>query len=643
MRQTGVSAHPVTDQHRGSGVNIIGDAGLRAILLALLLPAPAIAADGAGSIRRFRSDTVVEPDGRAVQTTLVEIAVNNDAAARSEAAQQGLAYADDIERVVLLEGYTIKPDGRRLPVLPSAVRIQVAPGTPDAPQYSNNKQIVAIMPDVAGGDVLSLTWRRNIRTPPFAGQFATTAMFPRVAPWDDAEVSISVPAGMTLGTEAHGPGHTEADEDGRRVHRWRWAAPALVNDPAALSPLDRAPRIFASTFPDWAAFSRTYAALFTPRTEVTAPIQALADEVASGAADKREEARRLYEWVSRRVRWVAIYVGNGAFVPHAADQVLANKYGDCKDQVALLMALLRARRIAAEPVLVNLSPTYTLSGPPTLTAFNHVVTYMPEWDLYADTTAGGAPFGTLPAQEYGKPILHVTAEGTAPARMALLPPGLAVERLRTTMALGPDGRITGDSTTEATGPYATVLRRTGSRVMARGSERSAAERLTALNQPGQGEVSPAPLDPIAPEYRITARFTLDAQPGILDGDGFLVPTGVRLLPRPGDGLLGPIDVRNLPVTEPTPCYAGQQEEDLTLQLPPGYRPARLPRPRTIEGEAFRYDSKWSLEDGKLRVVRSLVSRVAQSLCEGPLRAAAAKALDEIRRDQDVRVELEKDG
>ena len=213
--------------------------------------------------------------------------------------------------------------------------------------YANRKQIVAIMPDVAGGDVLSLTWRRTILSPQFGGQFAQTNLFSRFVAWDDAEVSVSLPAGMTLNTESHGPEHTEADEDGRHVHHWHWNAPALASDPAVLSPLDRAPRIFASTFQDWSAFSRTYAGLFAPKAAVTPSLQALADQVAAGAADKREEAQRLYEWVSRRVRWVAIYVGDGAFVPHAADQVLANGYGDCKDQVALLVALLRARGIAA--------------------------------------------------------------------------------------------------------------------------------------------------------------------------------------------------------------------------------------------------------------------------------------------------------
>ena len=615
---------------------------LVAAYAAVLLPVAAYAAEPPGSVRRLRSDTVVEADGRAVQTLHIEIAVNNDAAARREA-QQALTYTDEIETVELVEGATVKPDGRRLPVPPGAIRTQLAPGTPNVPQYTSRKQVVAVLPDVAGGDVLSLTWRRTVQHPPFPGQYASSTLFSRTIPWDDAEVSISVPAGVALNTEAHGPEHTQADEGDRRVHRWRWSAPALVSDPAVLSPLDRAPRLFASTFPDWAAFSRAYAGLVVPKTEVTPRIQEIADRVAEGAADRREEAKRLYEWVGRRIRWVGIYVGDGAFVPHEAGEVLANRYGDCKDQVVLLVALLRARGIAAEPVLINLGPTYTLSGPPTLGAFNHLITHLPEWDLYADTTAGEAPFGTVQAAEYGKPILHVTAEGASPGRMATMPPDLAVERLITTMRLEPDGRVTGESVTEAAGPYATVLRQSATLVLSQGGERAVAERLRALGQPGKGEFDPGPLDSTGPEYRVSARFTLDARPGRLDGDGFAVPTGLRLLPRPGDGLLGPLGPRDLPVSEPTPCYAGRQEEELVLELPPGYRPARLPRARRVEDPAFTYESRWSLEAGALRVTRRLVSRVDRPLCEGALRAAAAKALEEIRRDHDARVELEKEG
>jgi len=49
------------------------------------------------------------------------------------------------------------------------------------------------------------------------------------------------------------------------------------------------------------------------------------------------------------------------------------------------------------------------------------------------------------------------------------------------------------------------------------------------------------------------------------------------------------------------------------------------------------------EEGTVRVVRRLVSRIGQPLCEGALRATAAKALEEIRRDHAVQIRLEKEG
>jgi hypothetical protein len=79
----------------------------------------------------------------------------------------------------------------------------------------------------------------------------------------------------------------------------------------------------------------------------------------------------------------------------------------------LLVALMRARGIAADPVLINFGNSYTLPGAPVIGAFTHCITYLPEWDIYADTTAGGAPFGTLPFQDYGKPVVQAVLQGDA--------------------------------------------------------------------------------------------------------------------------------------------------------------------------------------------------------------------------------------
>ena len=339
------------------------------------------------------------------------------------------------------------------------------------------------------------------------------------------------------------------------------------------------------------------------------------------------------------MRWVAIYLGNGSFVPHAADAVLANGYGDCKDQVALLVALLAAKGIEAEPVLINLGPSYTLSGPATYSAFNHAITFLPEWGIYADTTPGGAPFGTLPFPEYGKPILPVTEAGGTPDRLPMLPPGLAHERLHTTAVLSADGTVSGTSMTEGRGPYATALRLVGRASRAQGSEPFAAAQLRSLNESGQGSVVLPDPEATGLDGRIEGRFTLDPRSGWLEGDSFLMPAGLRLLARTGDGLIGPMRERNLPAAEPTPCYAGRQEEELSLALPPGRHPSRLPKNTTLDGSFFHYESRWAFADGTVTVRRSLMSTLDQPLCEGGRRAEAAKALAAVRRDLDARIDL----
>ena len=73
----------------------------------------------------------------------------------------------------------------------------------------------------------------------------------------------------------------------------------------------------------------------------------------AGERDRRAQARKLYEWVSVNIRYVNIVLGAGGFVPHKAADVLKNGYGDCKDHVMLLEALLAAKGIKSSPVLIE--------------------------------------------------------------------------------------------------------------------------------------------------------------------------------------------------------------------------------------------------------------------------------------------------
>jgi hypothetical protein len=206
------------------------------------------------------------------------------------------------------------------------------------------------------------------------------------------------------------------------------------------------------------------------------------------------------------------------------------------------------------------------------------------------------------------------------------------------MRLDPAGEVTGESVTTAAGPYATALRGIASRAQGTGTKRFAANILH--NGGGTGDVTIDPLVPVTETYHLSGSFSLAPEPGWLDGDSFALPTGLEVLLRPGDGLAGPMEMRDLPDTESTPCYAGQQQEALSLALPEGRRPDRLPRDREILGEGFRYVSHYTFNDDAIVAQRSFISTFSGPLCQGAVRASVAKAFDTIRHDLAARFALE---
>src|SRR5262249_4441653 len=74
----------------------------------------------------------------------------------------------------------------------------------------------------------------------------------------------------------------------------------------------------------------------------------------------------------------------------------------------LMSALLAAKGIASEYALINTAPVYQLDATPQVASFNHVILYLPEFDLYADPTAAVSFVGRLPRVDRGKPVLRAS-------------------------------------------------------------------------------------------------------------------------------------------------------------------------------------------------------------------------------------------
>ena len=595
------------------------------------------------SIKLTTNDIVVGADGLYTETQHLEIMASTDAAA-NRLAQQTFNFADSTEELDITDAYTLKADGRRLPVDPSKIFAQSPPTAAQAPLFSDLKSKVAVFPDVAAHDTIVFTLVKHSKETLFPGQFMDVELYPRLASWGEVRTSITAPKSLALHVETHDlTAEREVDGD-KIVYKWHYTAPdALAQDVAAVSPVDREPRYFVSSFKSYDDLGHAYAASAIPKAAVTAKIQSLADEITAGSKDHRDQAEKLYNWVSRHIRYVGIELGRGRVVPHDADAVVANGYGDCKDHVAVYAALLKAKGIKSEMALINLGNSYVLPEVPTLAQLNHVITWLPEFKLYVDTTASVAPFGTLPFAEYGKPVVHALERGSTLHKTPLLPQGQATMSLKTQTRLNADGSIHGDSVTAATGSFSFLLRQVGNAIEAAGPERAVQGMMQQAGLTGSGGVtlSSSPSDP-GPTYSITVHF--DAQPRmpLVSGQAFPMPPGIRLLPFAGDFLMGPLYARNLPATQPTPCWSGSATEDLSIEPPPGKHFARLPQDSNVTTDHLSFTAHWSQSGRTVSVHREFKSNMDQELCSGAVRKTTADALFTIAGAYPLQISLADD-
>lgn len=587
-------------------------------------------------VKTMTVDDVVEPDGSSATTFHVERFATNQSAAQ-KIAQQTVEYSESMETADIAEAFTRKADGRVIEVDRTKVFAQAPPGSPHVPMFTDRKQKVVVFPDVAPGDMVVFTIKRTHK-PSFPGQFFGGDVFQRGLAFEDARERITLPKTMAAHVEARGVDHQVEETAETITHVFVYQNPLPPVAPAAaLSPWDTDPQYTISTFADYAAVAAAYRQMAVGKAAVTSRIRALAEEITAGTADRREQAQLIYDWVSKHIRYVAIVLGNGGYVPHDAATVLENGYGDCKDHVVLLEALLEAKGIASAPVLINSANRYRAPEAATPAAFNHVLTYLPEFDQYADSTAGVAPFGTLTAAEYGKPAAVADETGSGLRTLPLVAAEANEERLQTTAELMTDGTVKGRSTTTASGPFSITLRLAAAGIEANGRQQMAAKQLRSLGWAGEGNFDfDPPRDHLTPTYTVSGSFELEQRPEFLEGKAFAPSTGLRLLVRPGEFLLGSW---TLVKTEPTPCWSGHQVEELSLTLPPGREITSLPHGKIVENRYLRYHSEWSRTDQVVTVRREIIVKLPVAVCRDEIRGKLVEAIAEIRADYRSPLEL----
>jgi len=571
----------------------------------------------------------IHPDGSVTATSHIEMQLVSSQAV-SILAQPAIAYSDSLQTLDIRNAYTLKRDGSRIPVAADAilVRQKAVP----SPLFTDLKEKVILFPNVEPGDTLVYDSVLQSR-PPIPGQFYFGIHIPRVIEIDNETISFSTPRSLPLNFDAYGfsiQKSTDGDQLTYTVH-YSNRTPTMEY-PQFLSDLDQGQRLFASTAGNYDAMVQSYAPLVASRIEVTPRITEKAEEVTAGTTDRREQARRLYEWVSTHVRYVALLFGDGGVAPHSADTILANGYGDCKDHAVLYSALLKAKGIASQPVIINATNGYFLPQVPQLLTFNHMIVWLPEFGLYADTTADSPPFGQLPQFEYGKPVVRV---GTSEAlqHTPVLRETESTYYSSTVLQIDPYGRLSGTNRSTSTGAMAGVMR-----AVARGLDAVASGVLHARKlETATGSYAFTPTTELTPQYVYSSHYQTS---GSLQTDqGFSLPEGLNLIDAYSPVLLGPVADSRYLASASVPCFSGTLVDDYQLQVPADKRVLSIPQDSVVTSTNIDYRAHWNFDGTTLSVHRELHAHFDKALCTGDTLRQARLAIIAITKDYNTRIAL----
>ncbi|WP_088502413.1 DUF3857 domain-containing transglutaminase family protein [Burkholderia ubonensis] len=558
----------------------------------------------------------------------------NDANGIDAIAQRYVWFDKDLEKVDLLAAQTLDRDGVVHPVGPDAIRDVQEPRSAGAPTFQDGVLRTVVFPGVEAGSRTRVAFRK-VRTRPLNPGYFGYFVEPSRDPVDYQRLVFDVPADMPLHADARGyvalPPVT-ANGRTRYVFEYRHGPYDRIELGAVGYPTD-GDRLMVSTLPDYAAFAARYRnAAVDPSADDPAVAQ-LARALTANAPDPHDKARILYDWVRANVRYVALFLGETAAAPHRVTDILRNRYGDCKDHVALFGALLAAVGIRSEPVLLNLGAVYTLPSVPGYGggAVNHAITWLPDLGLYADTTTGGIAFGYLPPIVMDRPALLVdtgvlartpaTQPRTRTARLAIDAARLDAQRYQ--------------SYVEDDGWTAELERNVFRRATRERVRQLAVERLRQSGLRGTADLVTTDLAATAGPFGVTMTGTLDHA---VWPDG---TTAVPALSSPTGGIATQVQgwLAEPVRTQAWVCIGGAFDETAQIALPANVAVTDVPADTAVRDRFVDFASHYVF-DASARVVqitRRLRADFGRQVCTPDDYAAMRASLERIERDTQAQI------
>jgi tetratricopeptide (TPR) repeat protein len=557
-----------------------------------------------------------ENDGKYQREQTAKIRMKSDAGVQRYAVLS-FPYQGATENLAIEYVRVRKVDGSVVTTQAESAQDMPAEITRQAPFYSDLREKHLAVKGLGVGDVLEFKGVWQTTNPLAPGQFWYAYNFDHENICLQSEIEINVPRERGVKWKSRLSQPITREEYRRKIFRWTYSQISRPSPEDEQKEKERTtyeagrgklepPDIQITSFQSWEEVGKWYAGLQQERVKASPEIRAKAAEITKGQTEAEGKIRAIYGFVGTQFHYIGVAFGIGRYQPHAANEVLSNQYGDCKDKHTLLAALLDAVGVKASAALIasahEVDPDVPSPG-----QFDHVISVVTEGDrmVWLDSTPGVAPFGYLPSNLRNKPAL-VVREGEVP-RMANTPAeagssgkiGFKIEA-----KLNESGTLEGKIERTLQGYDAELLLRIGFRSLPLTQWKELVQQLSFSSGFG-GEVSHVEVS--SPEktdepFHITYSYKRKEYPDWANHrvSSPLPPMGLPVGPEQGKKPSYP-----LLLGDPLEVHFESR-----VEFPAGYAP-NVPLGLDLTEEFAEYHASYELKDGALVTKRDLVVKKSE--------------------------------
>jgi hypothetical protein len=373
-------------------------------------------------------------------------------------------------------------------------------------------------------------------------------------------------------------------------------------------------------FQNWQQMGVWYQGLISGRSDASPEVKQKVAALTASAGTPLEKMKALAGFAQKDIRYVAIELGIGGWQPHAASEVFTHRYGDCKDKVTLMSAMLREIGVENYYVVINSERGSVMPETPAHKGgFDHVIIAIklpaevtdssliatmvhPKLGkiLFFDPTDEMTPFGQLSGGLQANYGLLVAPDGGELIELPQLPPATNGIWRTAKLSLSATGTLSGDVDEVRVGDRA-AAQRWALRTVAKDADRikpieSLLSQSLATFQITKATIGNLQLTDKAFLYD----YSLVAQ-NYAKTAGNLLLVRPRVLGNKSSDLLETKETRKFPVEFDGPS---RDTDTFEITLPQGYEVDDLPPPVNADYSFASYHSKAEVNGNTLKYTRT---------------------------------------